>query len=497
MMNISLKNCLVVKRSGRSLVALSLGFGLVAAVGRRAVADVPAGFPTSDRWQGHLRNELLPFWTSGAALGSPLGNFPTVRCNNGSLVNYSNPCPEANSAYLLENRSYVVAMSRQVYGYGVAFHLTGNPEYLKYAKAGVDYLRRNAFDRSRGGTYVYRDNRSGQWDSQAQFRNTQELAYALVGMSFYHYLTRDPEVLPDIVAAKNNIFTRYNTSLGAIQWQLQDGNGAGALERRYTAQVDQLAYMFLVMADLPTAQKEQWKRDMGRIADTMISQFYSPGDNLFFLKNNGPDDQNLQRTGTDFGHSAKGLWTVRLVGRLLGRQDLVGFSKRNAPGLLDRAFLPGPGTWANGVRAGGAVDGEKTWWIHCELDQLSAITALGNMGEASRLNRTYGYWLNNFVDRTYGEVWTGIEANGNRPIGLPKAWPWKNAYHSFEHALFGYVTTAQMESKPVTLYYAFKSAPANGSVRPHLFTGRLNSLTTRADGTFGQIYQASFLNIGF
>jgi mannose/cellobiose epimerase-like protein (N-acyl-D-glucosamine 2-epimerase family) len=486
-------------RPWKKILLLGLGFATVTGGGLPAWA-LPTGFPTSDRWQSHLKNELMPYWTSGPALGSPLGNFPSVRCNNGSLINYSQPCPEVNNGYLLQRRNTVVSMSRQTYGYCMAFHMTGDPQYLKYAKAGVDYLRRNAFDRARGGTYVYRDNLSGQWDNQPGLRNTQELAYALLGLSCYHYVTRDPAVLADITAAKNNIFQKYNNAgLGLIQWQLQDGNGDRALDRRFVAQVDQLSYMFLVTPDLPTSgQREQWKREMSKIADSMINQFYSPGDNLFFLRNNSPDDRNLQRTGTDFGHTAKGLWTLRLVGRLTGRQDLINFSRSNAPRLLDRAFLSGPGAWANGVKAGGALDGEKSWWIYAELDQLAGVMALGDANYANRLTRTYGYWFNYFVDRPSGEVWTGIQANGNRPLGgFPKAWFWKNAYHSVEHGMFGYVTTAQLERRPVVLYYAFQQPPASGSVRPHLFTGRLDSLTQTPDGTFGQIYRASFTNVGF
>ena len=37
----------------------------------------------------------------------------------------------------------------------------------------------------------------------------------------------------------------------------------------------------------------------------------------------------------------------------------------------------------------------------------------------------------------------------------PKQWEWKNAYHSFEHALVGYIVAQQLNDKPVTLYYAF------------------------------------------
>jgi mannose/cellobiose epimerase-like protein (N-acyl-D-glucosamine 2-epimerase family) len=406
-------------RGDRLWKKMLLGLGLVTAIGSGGAAwALPTGFPTSYRWQSHLKSELMPYWTSGMALGSPVGNFPSVRCNNGSLINYSQPCPEVNNPYHLQQRNSVVTMSRQTYGYCMAFNMTGNQQYLKYAKAGVDYLRQNAFDRSRGGTYVSRDNTTGQWDNHPGLRNTQELAYALLGLSCYHYVTRDPAVLADITAAKNNIFQKYNNSaLGLIQWQLQDGNGARALDRRCVAQIDQLSYMFLTMPDLPTSQREQWKREMSKIADSMINQFYSSGDNLFFLRNNSPDDRNLQRTGADFGHSAKGLWTVRLVGRLTGRQDLINFSRNNAPRLLDRAFLSGPGAWAKGVKAGGAIDMEKSWWIFSELDQLAGVMALGDANYANRLSRTYGYWFNYFVDRPGGEVWAGIQANGNSPLG--------------------------------------------------------------------------------
>jgi mannose/cellobiose epimerase-like protein (N-acyl-D-glucosamine 2-epimerase family) len=464
-----------------------------------AQAALPPGLPTSQRWRSHVQNELLPFWASANALGNPVGNFPTVRCNNGSLINRSNPCPEVNNPYLLQNRTSVVAMSRQVYGYCVAFHMTGNPEYLKYAKAGVDYLRQNAFDRQNGGTHVYRDNASQQWDPQPGLRNTQELSYALLGMSFYHYLTRDPAVLADIVAAKNNIFQKYyNPSRNAIQWQLQDGNGDGALDKRYVAQIDQLSYMFLVTPDLPAAQRQQWQQDITKITNSMVQEFYSPANNLFFLRANNADDKNLAKTGTDFGHTAKGFWKLRLAGRITGNQSLINFSKQNAPGLLDRAYQTGPGAWSVGVKPGGTIDNEKSWWISAELDQLSSVLALDDAKYADRLVRSYDYWFKYFVDPQGGEVWTGIQANSNQPTtGLPKQWQWKNAYHSFEHALFGYITTSQLEQQPATLYYAFKQVPANASLRPHFFQGKLDSVNSRDDRTFGKIYMAKFSNIRF
>lgn len=43
-------------------------------------------------WKFQVDSLLMPFWTHKDALGSPLGNSPTYRCNDGSLSN----CNELN-----------------------------------------------------------------------------------------------------------------------------------------------------------------------------------------------------------------------------------------------------------------------------------------------------------------------------------------------------------------------------------------------------------------
>src|SRR5450631_2558185 len=98
--------------------------------------------PPGSHWLEHLNNDLLPFWTTETALGKPLGAFPSIRCNDRTLYDARKPCPEVVSSSSLHQR-YLVALSRQSYGYGVAFHLTGNRIYLDYMKAGIDFIRQN------------------------------------------------------------------------------------------------------------------------------------------------------------------------------------------------------------------------------------------------------------------------------------------------------------------------------------------------------------------
>jgi hypothetical protein len=203
------------------------------------------------------------------------------------------------------------------------------------------------------------------------------------------------------------------------------------------------------------------------------------------------------RFHTSIQQRPKGFWTVRLAGRMLGKQNWIDFTNTNAPKHLQRAYLSQEGAWGTGVNPGGGLDGTKSWWIHAELDQLSSVLALQDRNQGQYLPQTYSYWLNTFLDKRYGEVWTQIAAGSNQPIGLPKAWAWKNAYHSFEHGLFAYITTAQYSNKPIQLYYAFNKRPVNSSINPHVFKGTVNSVQTTANPNGGSIYKVQFFNLSF
>lgn len=456
-------------------------------------------FPTGDRWLIHLTNELLPYWTMPSALGDPLGAFPSTRCNDGSLVVPSHPCPEVKSNnWLMNNQPYfVVALSRQTYGYGVAFQLTGDPKYLNYMKAGVNFIRKNAIDQQNDGTYEYFDSSTQQWGPEAPYRDPQELAYALTGLAYYYYLTHDPEVLPDILAAKDYIFKNYyNADQDVMQWMLKSNNQAKADEKHLTAQLDQMnAYMVLITPLLPEPTQSQWKSDLVHLSHIIINQFYSPRDNICFLSDNTPQDKNLQDTGVDFGHTIKAMWMIRWTGLLAGDSELVNFAETNGRKVLERAYLADRGTWAGGLRQGGDLNYDIDWWVYAELDQFTATLALSDPSLEAYLPQTYDYYFKYFVDPQNGEVWTTVNAITHKPVGgMPKAWPWKSAYHSFEHALVGYITTQQIESQPVTLYYAFVAPPTSADIHPYFFSAaQQSSETTNEQGI--KVYKVTFMGI--
>jgi uncharacterized protein (TIGR03437 family) len=388
---------------------------------------------------------------------------------------------------------YLVPLSRQVYGYGVAYHLTGNTAYLNYMKAGVSYLRQYYID-PQGGMFESRDLTTGLYGPDRVYRDPQQLGYGLLGMAFYYYLTRDGAVLQDILTIKNYIWNSYyNQSLGTMQWLLADDDGTPANSKQLVADLDEMnTYLVLLTPLLPEPYKTQWMQTLNLDAQSILGTFYSPEDNLFFLEADTPQEVNVNYTGVDVGHSSKALWMLRWAGLLTGDQGLTAFAVSNARRLLNRAYMPesdGSGSWAQGVLAGGAQDQDKTWWVYAELDQLSETLALGDVAAGSYLPQTTAYWFNCFVDHQSGEVWNGVNYPANTPQqSYPKSWQWKNAYHDFEHVLVGYITSQWLLGQPVTLHYAFTTAVDQSTIHPYYFSSSVGSLTVTQDGQ-GNSYQ--------
>jgi uncharacterized protein (TIGR03437 family) len=221
----------------------------------------------------------------------------------------------------------------------------------------------------------------------------------------------------------------------------------------------------------------------------MLGTFYSPGDNLFFTSATTPADRDLAFSGVDFGHTSKALWMMRWTGLMLGDQGMTSFSEAAGRRLFDRAYLPEDGSWAQGVLPGGQIDKNKNWWISAELDQFSGTLALGDFRAGRYLPQTADYWFKYFVDAQYGEVWNGVNYGTNTPQrDYPKAWAWKSAYHSFEHALVGYVTAQYLHGQPAKLHYAFQKPVDQALIHPYYFPGTIQSVEVTKDGA-GNLFQ--------
>ena len=441
-------------------------------------------------WKHQVDSLLMPFWMTPEAQGQPIGNFPTYRASDGSIMTKHNI--DFNELNDIDNflfvggtdslqREFLRMKSRQVYAYGVGFHLTGNKEYLKLAKKGIEYLFKHGEYETGFPVSFWKDGVAMPSKNQ---RNAQDLAYALTGPSFYYYLTRDEEVLESILKVKKSIFKEYyksmpNDSLRNHFIWVKENFEYDTIDRiELVAQLDQLnAYMLLLTPILPDIEKNQFKNEMKSICYLLKDKFYNEEYNLF--KGNLSVDI-FDSSHSDFGHSIKTLWMMLKVGQLIKDHTLIEFAKSKGLELLETAFVKKNGSWAwKYLDKSGKRDEGNLWWVYTELDQMAATLSLKDTTLYSTyLKRTYDYWEDKFIDEKHKETWLALYDNGKPVTTIGKAGIYKNAYHSLEHALVGYLSTANYYKNDIILYYAFKKGkkPENRIINPYYFNAEINEV---------------------
>lgn len=435
-------------------------------------------------WLNHLHNDLLKFWDCSDAITMEYSLFPTFRGNHGQVLNPDGKDlppeiieaikdPETKDLIDLE-RNYIKMHSRQTYAYGIAYHITGEEKYLQLCKKGAYSMIQNAKDDSHG-LFTNQNRISGTWGDSQKERNSQELAYGLLGIGMYYYLTHDPYALHTILECKEYIFRNYfSRGKGYFTW-LPSDIASKAVD--ISAQLDQLyAYMLLVTPALPEPYQTQWKSDLKMIVNILIKRFYSERYGFFWGNESSEKNHSFGNSHTDFGHSVKTFWLIYQIGCYLDETSFINFARPNIDAVLADAYVAPdrntPGSWGRRYNKDGSFDNTKEWWQLAELDQACGILSLNDPSYLAYLNETYKYWFQFMIDKEYGEIWHMVDGDTNEPIlKYPKIHQWKACHHSFEHCLFGYLISSQIKNSDFILYYAFtdKSEVNYNRVRPYFF----------------------------
>lgn len=479
--------------SARSLL---LACSLSVCFASPSFAEQEARFPITEDWLTHASSGLAPYWMQTQALGVPIGNFPTFRCDDGSLLDVNNVCPELNHSWITPHfdREYTRMKSRQTYAYGVLFHLTGDTKALALAKQGAYYLIEHLRDTEHGGfvSFTKQGNPGLKWTQ----RTSQDQAYALVGLAMYYYLTRDPVVENALIEQQRFIFEHYkiDDKVG-LAWVLQDGDEQSAKQHELVAQLDQInGYLLLVAPLLPEPHKAQWLADLNWLTKVLVEHYHSESEQRFYGAIHHKAVMQPDAKHNDFGHTIKAYWMTYLTAKLLNNQDWQSFAEQGMKITLKRAKYEVPFAqvspffsstlqtqWQGGTIPGWQSRPNKnrsSSWEWAELDQ-AAMTLAMNTGVAGNILP--------YTTRTFMDVWVDHQYGG---VGLnpktTKAFHWGNGYHQFEHALVGTIASGSLNKTPVTLYYAIKDAN-QPTLTPYYFQGQINDVNKTETGVIESV----------
>jgi mannose/cellobiose epimerase-like protein (N-acyl-D-glucosamine 2-epimerase family) len=425
-------------------------------------------------WLDHVERDLAGFWMQDALAGKPIGSFPTFICADGTPFNAAAPCRSlANAPAWITSelgRQYIRMVSRQVYTYGVIYHMTGNKTALERARAGTRFIMQRAWDPKSGSVATYLvDGKSYPNPGQ---RTTQSLAYALLGPAFYYYLTRDGETLAFIESVRRHIFDQYwSKEWGMLRWTVEDVGEDTADRRELVAQLDQInAYMLLLLPLLDEKSRPSWESDLRSLVNVMLRDFHNTKALRFYGYIHDDKGKVWGERHNDFGHTTKAYWMLLLAGQQLREESWVEISRAGLDDALRSAFVKrnvadAPEWQAPVMRRAADRDGVYhvwsnepngigiAWWEWCELDQAAATMALSEPRYLKYLDETYRTFFATLVDPVHGGTYAFPGATESA-----KGHQWQNGYHASEHALVGYITGAMRRGKPFRLYFAFPNS---------------------------------------
>jgi hypothetical protein len=181
------------------------------------------------------------------------------------------------------------------------------------------------------------------------------------------------------------------------------------------------------------------------------------------------------------------------IGLRFDKPELRDFALANMPRVFREAYSPDYGTWIEKKLENGALGTDRIWWLHNELDQAAAALSMADPSYLRYLIPAYRYWFFEFVDPKGKEVWHGLTGEPGKPAQpmFLKAHLWKNAFHVFEHALVGYITSSAVRGERVRLYYAFATEPAANTIQPYLFAGTVGGIERSDHPVLGTLKRAA------
>lgn len=419
-------------------------------------------------WASHYQADLAPYWTMTAALGTPVGNYPTFRAMNGLPTGSTRRRPRM--------------ISRQIFAYVVGYLMSGDEALLGHAEAGVAWLRAHAIDRERGGCHPELE---ADGTPVEGVRTAQDQAYCMLGLAAWVFATRDPDAEADLLAGRDLLFDpnrfwdagagRVRDALDATLSTEVDLEGDGGWE--LVAQLDPIN-AFLLLAQPVLAHPEDRDRflaDMRALAETLIEHFHQ-GDFFWGVSTRRGEYRSKH---ADFGHAMKSVWMLLEVDKRLPDHPFHEVAIATGDALVARAFDGDFGRWAKRPTSDAEVEYGSDWWIYAEADQLTATLNLVDARYDDLLTQTQAHWLEDYVDKRYaGEVVPSIKRDGTWAWGWPpgdtaKCNEWKSGYHSSEHALVLSILGHQREGGEVELHFAVPvDAAAAFIARPYVFHGR-------------------------
>jgi mannose/cellobiose epimerase-like protein (N-acyl-D-glucosamine 2-epimerase family) len=395
-----------------------------------------------DEAENHLRNELLPFWSTRMI----------DKVNGGYITHF-----DKNGQDTGEDEKSLIAQTRCIYTCASAHRAGyGNGKCAGMAQHGVDFLINNMWDCIHGGFF---------WlmDRKGNIRTDKKIIYghsfAVYSLSEYTLATGDPRGV-DYAEKVFDLIQKYcaDTMYGGY-WEMFDRDwtlcGPGSLGGdRKTLDV----HMHLMEAFTTLYEctgKEVHRRKLLESIDLLLYRFihpeYKTGIPQFFKdwtvapqikfdivwgwdRFTGEGQKPNVTDNTSYGHNTEFAWLLLHAMEILKTDP--GIYRSIFKTIFDHTIQNGidnesGGVYVEGPHAGGVYDREKEFWQQAEvlIGMLDAFLMFNDPDYWDAYKNVHRFVFDKMINKGVGE-WYPLLTRSGEPVWTHMSHSWKINYHS-------------------------------------------------------------------
>ncbi|WP_058303657.1 AGE family epimerase/isomerase [Gorillibacterium timonense] len=371
-----------------------------------------------------LKDNILAFWMNHA-LDEENGGF------RGEIRNDLSVVADAHKSLVLN--------ARILWTFSSAYRLFPDPAYRQMAERALGYLKERFQDPVHGGFYWGVDAKGNPAETKKQVYGQSFVIYAL---SEWYRATKDQAALDEAVKlfellekyAYDPVNKGYVEALNRdwspteeLSLSGKDLNEPKSMNTHlHVLEGYTNLYRVWPSAALQKTLKELIEVTIQYIVDPKTAHFL-----LFF-----DEEWAIKSHHISYGHDIEGSWLLVEAAEVLGNDELTERVKevaiRMAEATLQEGVDKDGGIWNEASADGTLLDPNKDWWPQAEA--MVGFYNAYQMTEDTRFEdaavRSWSFIDQYIADRTNGEWYWGVTADGKPVIDQSKVSAWKCPYHN-------------------------------------------------------------------
>ena len=377
----------------------------------------------ADEMLSELTGNILPFWMEKMRDTKCGGFLPRI---SGKGI------PDGNK------EKGAILNARILWTFSAAYRVLGKQEYLETAARAKREIIDKFYDRTYGGVYW-----SLSPDGKPADRKKQiyAIGFAIYGLSEYSRATGDAEALEYAVklfhdieehsfdCKKNGYFEAFAEDWSEIRDMRLSDKDINECKTMNTHLhiLEPYTALYRIWKD---EKLEKQLRNLVRLFTGTILDCRSGHLRLFFN-----EDWTNSHDIISYGHDIEASWLISEAAEVLGDPDLIsetGPAIRKIAGSASEGYIPGGGMIYEFHGDSGAIDADRHWWVQAEAvtGYFNLWQITGNEDALARARECWDFIRLHIIDRSGGEWFWSLRADGSANTDDDKAGFWKCPYHN-------------------------------------------------------------------